>query len=69
MAYVYILYSKSINRFYIGSCFDLSKRMNEHRNGVFKNSFTVRANDWELYYVISDLEYRQAREIESHIKK
>lgn len=32
------------------------------------NSFTSKADDWELYYKVDKLEARQARAIERHIK-
>ena len=33
MATFYILFSKSIDRYYVGSCLDLEKRISEH-NGL-----------------------------------
>jgi putative endonuclease len=69
MATVYILYSKSIDRFYTGSCKDLDKRLNQHLNNKFEKSFTSKTSDWEIYHVIEKLEYSQARKIEKHIKK
>ncbi|SDF99335.1 putative endonuclease [Pedobacter terrae] len=69
MASVYILFSKKLNRFYIGSCFDLSKRLNGHLQGIYKDSFTSKVTDWELFLHINDLAYQQARQIELHIKK
>jgi putative endonuclease len=36
---------------------------------MFVNSFTAEADDWELYFSITDLGYQQARLIEMHIKK
>jgi putative endonuclease len=35
----------------------------------FKGGFTSRSDDWELVFAISNLEYKQARRIEAHIKK
>ena len=69
MATVYILYSKGIDSYYIGSCKDLEKRLFQHKTAAFSKSFTNRTTDWELVFELSDLEYRQAREIEKHIKK
>ena len=69
MASVYILYSKSIDNFYSGSCKDLSYRINQHINHDLFKSFTLRANDWELFFFVDDLGYEQARKIERHIKK
>jgi len=69
MASVYILFSKKLNRYYIGSCLDLSKRLDEHLQGFYPDSFTSKATDWELFLHINDLAYQQARQIELHIKK
>ena len=52
MAVVYILFSKSINKYYIGSCLNLKQRLLEHSNKVFDRSYTKRATDWELFYCI-----------------
>ena len=69
MASVYILYSTKLDRFYIGSCKDLSYRLGQHLNKEFKDSFTASAEDWELHFSVDGLEYQQARRIESHLKK
>ena len=69
MAYVYIIYSKTLHRHYIGSCENLKNRLNEHINGAFENSFTSKAKDWELILKIENLGYQQARDIEKHIKR
>ena len=69
MASVYILFSKALNRFYIGSCKDVTYRVEQHLNKDFVGSFTRRADDWELYFIVDGLQYAQARMIESHIKR
>ena len=69
MASVYILFSKKLNRYYTGSWLDLSKRLDEHLQCIYIDSFTSKANDWELFLHINDLAYQQARHIELHIKK
>ncbi len=69
MAYVYVLYSKKLDRYYIGSCLDLKKRLEEHQSGKYKKSFTAKATDWELIFNIDALNYKQARKVEVHIKK
>lgn len=69
MAFVYILFSEQKNRNYIGSCKDLEKRIKLHQDKSFSNSFTSNHSDWKLKFVISDLEYDQARKIEAHIKR
>lgn len=69
MASVYILFSQKLNRFYIGSCNNLSYRIQLHSNKKFTKSFTAKAHDWELFYSIDNLGYNQSRQIEIHIKK
>lgn len=69
MAYVYILYSEQINKFYTGSCIDLEQRLRQHLERKFIDSYTANADDWVLFFSIANLDYRQARNIENHIKK
>ena len=45
---VYALYSKSIDRLYIGQTSDLERRLFEHSNGLSR--FTKRASDWKLIH-------------------
>lgn len=66
MATVYILFSKSINKFYTGSCINLNDRIVHHQNKDFKKSYTGKATDWELYVEIDNLDYQQARKMEKH---
>jgi putative endonuclease len=69
MASVYILFSVKLNKYYIGSCNDLVARIEEHKQKKFQGAYTKISDDWELYLSINDLEYKQARAIESHIKR
>ena len=69
MAHAYILYSKILDKFYIGSCLNLNQRLEQHSNKTFKDSFTATADDWGLYLSIDGLTYVQARNIEAHMKK
>ena len=43
--------------------------MEEHKNKTINGAFTAKTDDWELFFSILNLEYRQARRIEAHIKK
>jgi putative endonuclease len=69
MASVYILFSAKLNKHYIGSCNDLVARLEEHKQKKYQGAYTKNSDDWELYLSINDLEYKQARSIESHIKR
>ncbi len=68
MATVYIIYSTSIDKFYIGSCKDFSSRLLEHNSGIYKNAFTRKAQDWQVYFKLDNLDKELARKIEYHIK-
>ncbi len=48
MAWVYFLYSKKINKYYIGACTDLDRRLYEHNLGHSK--FTSTGKPWELVF-------------------
>jgi putative endonuclease len=69
MATLYILFSEKLNKYYIGSCKHLKERLEYHNNKSFSNAFTINSDDWILYFSCIDLDYKQARNIESHIKK
>jgi putative endonuclease len=49
MYFTYILYSKSRNRYYIGSCEDVNKRLVKHNTN--HAGFTGRTGDWEIKWV------------------
>jgi putative endonuclease len=68
MAYVYIIYSGSADRFYIGSCLNLEQRLVEHNNHSFPESYTKIARDWQLFWSLGGLKQDEARAIEGHIK-
>ena len=46
--YVYILYSKSLDKFYVGSSDDPVKRLTKHLNE--HSGFTAKAKDWYIVY-------------------
>ncbi|CAN0382056.1 unnamed protein product, partial [Ectocarpus sp. 4 AP-2014] len=41
-----IIYSESINKYYVGESPDVLLRLNQHNNHHFKMNFTKAANDW-----------------------
>ena len=46
--FVYILYSKQLNRYYVGATGDLASRMESHLWN--HKGFTSTTKDWELKY-------------------
>ena len=69
MHYVYIIYSPSKDSFYIGETMDIDNRIKEHNSDLHIHSFTRRANDWEIYYILECTSKIQAQKIEKHIKR
>lgn len=67
--FVYILYSQSADRFYIGETCDVSERLSQHNSGFYKNSFTKQATDWAVFFTIECHSRKQAIEIEIFISK
>jgi putative endonuclease len=48
MFYTYILYSESIDRYYVGSCADLATRLQRHNAGWSRS--TKHGVPWKLVY-------------------
>ncbi|MBS1774509.1 MAG: GIY-YIG nuclease family protein [Bacteroidetes bacterium] len=44
----YIIYSKKLDRFYVGYTDDIVVRLSQHNNGI--STYTSKASDWELMY-------------------
>ena len=66
----YIIYSKQIDRFYIGvTQSSLIGRIDFHNSAKYgKNKFTAKANDWELFLKIDVINIQHALKIERKIK-
>ncbi|WP_412850440.1 GIY-YIG nuclease family protein [Chryseobacterium sp. PMSZPI] len=68
MCYCYILYSKSLNKYYIGhSCENLQERLRKHLSA--HNGFTSKVKDWIIVYTENfcskTLAYKREREIKA----
>ena len=48
MAYMYIIYSEKLDKYYIGACTDLKRRLYEHNIGHSK--FTGTGVPWGIVY-------------------
>ncbi|MFZ3020087.1 MAG: GIY-YIG nuclease family protein [Minisyncoccia bacterium] len=66
MAYVYILKSKKLSKFYVGSTTDIERRIIEHNSG--KNTYTRRYAPWVVVYKEEFLELSLARSRERYLK-
>jgi len=66
MYFVYILYSKNIDRFYIGATADINQRIYKHNKK--HKGFTAQADDWQLVYCETHQTKTEALKRELQIK-
>ena len=66
---VYIIFSESIDSYYVGETIDVVERLEQHNSGFYNASYTKQAKDWILYHKIDCDSRKQARKIETHVKK
>ena len=66
MFYVYILYSRKLNKFYIGYTKDLKSRFKKHNNGNV--SYTSKGVPWILVYYQAFVEKLDAINEEKFLK-
>ena len=64
---VYYLYSKKIDKYYIGKTNNLTRRLKEHNNKEEK--FTKRGTPWKLISYIDCANNSEAVKIENTLKK
>ena len=67
--HVYILYSSSLDKYYVGYTESLKERVEQHNAGHYNGSYTMQTTDWELFYSISCESKKQSILIERHIKR
>jgi len=70
MYYVYILYSREVDRYYIGHSNDVKRRLEEHNNPKRNRKYTSQTSDWVIVFQISAGESRsEAIRLERFMKK
>ncbi len=69
MYFVYILYSESLDTYYIGETEDIEARIGQHNSGYYIRSFTSQVEDWELFLKNECKDRGHSRKIETHIKR
>jgi putative endonuclease len=68
--FCYIIYSESIDRYYVGYTTDIDERLILHNTGHFGGkSYTHKSHDWEIYLLIPCKSIEMAVFLESRIKK
>jgi putative endonuclease len=68
---VYIIYSKLIDRYYIGCSSDPQRRVYYHNKGKGggKNPYTKRSHDWELIWQRKYRNRKDALQYEKYLKR
>lgn len=67
MPFTYILYSAKLNKYYVGACIDMERRLYEHNIGHSK--FTSTGVPWIVKYTETFESLQQAKKRELAIKK
>ena len=65
--FTYILYSESLDRYYVGSSQDLQERLRRHRSN--HKGYTGKADDWAIAYFETFDEKADATARERTIKR
>ena len=68
MHYVYIIFSVSVQKFYVGETENISERIIKHNTKAYSSAFTSQSNDWSIQTTIECESRTQALQIEKHIK-
>ena len=66
VCYVYILYNKQHDKFYIGQTYSLKKRIAEHKAGL--GNYTSRYGEWLFVYYEKVVDRAQAMSREKYFK-
>ena len=67
MPYTYILYSFRLDKYYVGACIDMHRRLYEHNIG--HSTFTKTGIPWILAYTEFFDHLADAKKRESYIKR
>lgn len=69
MHYLYIIYSNSTGKYYVGETHNIEERLQKHNLHTYKNSFTKISNDWEISLSFECNSKDDAVYLEGFIKK
>ncbi len=67
MAHVYILFSEKLDKYYVGACIDIDRRLYEHNIG--RSKFTAIGIPWKIMYMEKYQDLKAAKKREAQIKK
>ncbi len=69
MHYFYILYSKTLDRYYYGETHDIDSRIQKHNSGYYASGYSAKASDWQLKLVYNCTNRADALYLESFVKR
>ena len=69
MHFLYILRSKTCNKYYVGETHNIQERISKHNQHEYANSFSKIADDWTLVLSFECKDRIEALYIENFIKK
>ena len=69
MYFIYIIYSKKLDRYYVGTTDDVLKRMGEHNSGFYSEAYTVKGVPWVLSLSFESESSEKAYGIEKFLKR
>ncbi len=67
--FLYILYSKSSTKYYVGESHDVQERIRKHNEHQYHNSFSKIASDWNLVLAFECEDRNTSLYLERFIKK
>ncbi|MBJ2173935.1 GIY-YIG nuclease family protein [Aureibaculum sp. A20] len=67
--YLYIIYSNSIDKYYVGETNNLKERLIKHNEHLYKKSFTKIASDWNYALTMECQNRQDAVSLEKFIKR
>src|SRR5438552_1745744 len=65
--FVYVLWSDSVHRFYIGISEDPQSRLQQHNSGI-GHGWTARHRPWRLVWTEKHVDYTSAKKRENSLK-
>jgi putative endonuclease len=67
MAFLYIIFSEKLDKYYVGSCINMERRLYEHNIG--HSTYTSRGTPWTIKYTESYEDLAMAKKREMYIKR
>jgi len=69
MHYLYIIFSESLNKYYVGESHNVEGRLVKHNKHVYKGAFSNITNDWRIVLSKKCTSKDDALFLESFIKR